>query len=194
MRHKNLIIFFIALIVSNWILPVLSQDSPLPPQPPDILYLTPEQESETLKYIQEINPDKFDEVSTCKQIRPERYKRIMSRAFREMRFLKELKVKNPKRYERVLNEKKLDQESRELARQYRNTEDEAEKNQIKKELEALLYELFNLRQINRKDEIDKLEKKLSELKKINQKRLANKNEIVRMRLQRMLGEEKGMEW
>ena len=160
---------------------------------PEVLYLTPEQEAEVLEYIREAYPERAKNLELWKDLRPEQYRKGLSRAFREMRFMEALKEKDPDRYGRVAEEKRLERESRQLAQQYRKTEDEAEKTRLKGELQSLLYELFDYRQMNRKDEIERLEKRLAELREANQERLASKEEIVQRRLDALLGE-KGMEW
>jgi len=160
---------------------------------PEVLYLTPEQEAEVLEYIREIYPERAKNLDLWKDLRSEQYRKGLSRAFREMRFMEALKEKDPDRYGRVAEEKRLERESRQLAQKYRKKEDEAEKTRLKGELESLLYEIFDCRQMNRKDEIERLEKRLTELRKANQERLASKEEIVQRRLDELLGE-KGMEW
>lgn len=160
----------------------------------EVLYLNPEQEEETLEYLKEFHPGRGGDLLLLKASRPERYWAFLSRAFREMRYLEDLKEKDPERYERVFQEKKLEREAWNLSRQYRQTEDDKEKARLKEELKSLLDQVFDFRQMNRQEEIEKLEKRLAELKENNQKRLANKDEIIQRRLKQMLGDEKGMEW
>jgi|GEM_PF-3125025 len=160
----------------------------------DILYLTKEQEEKTLNYMKEMYPDRFERFIKIKELRPLIYRRGLSRAYREMRFIEELKNKDQVRYQRVLQEKKLTTKSRILAKKYKETDDEDQKNRIREELKGILSELFNIRQQVREDEIERLEKKLAELKEINRKRLANKDAIVEKKLAEMLGENKDMEW
>jgi len=160
----------------------------------EILYLTQEQEDEALKYIRETYTDRAERLIRWKDVRPEAYKNALSKAFREMRFMEELKERDPDRYARVMEEKRLESQSRELAAAYRQSDDDAERERLHKEMEDLLSKLFDYRQINRLDEIDRLEKKLEELKAANQERLDNKAEIVQRRLKELLGERRGFEW
>jgi len=163
-------------------------------QEPEALYLNPDQEKEALEYLKEFHPGRGGDLLLLKASRPERYWTFLSRAFREMRYLEGLKEKDPERYERVSREKKLEREAWNLSRQYRQTEDDKVKARLKEELKNLLDQVFDFRQMNRQEEIEKLEKRLAELKENNQKRLANKEEIVQRRLKQILGDEKGMEW
>lgn len=161
---------------------------------PEVLYLTPEQEAEVLKYIQATYPDRAERLIKWKDLRPDDFKNALSKAFREMRFMEALKERNPERYARVSEEKLLESQSRELAQMYRQSDDDAEKERLRKEMEDLLNKLFDYRQVNRQDEMDRLEKKLAELKEANQERLENKSEIVERRLRELLGKQKGFEW
>ena len=62
------------------------------------------------------------------------------------------------------------------------------------ELEELLYRIFEYRQLNRKAEIERIEKKLEELKKENQLRLEKKDEMVQRQLNKLLGIRSDLEW
>ena len=199
MRRIKLGIFFVVLaLFLGGSVSVFGQKRPLsrrvqeqPKQ--EVLYLTPEQEAEALEYLREVYPERVEDILVWKDLRPDQYRRGLSRAFREMRFMKMLKEKNPERYARVSEEKQLERKSRSLAKKYREADDETEKARLREELEVLLDGLFDYRQMNRKGEIERLEKRLAELREDNQKRLANKEEIVQKRLRELLGE-KGLEW
>ena len=160
----------------------------------EVLYLTPDQESETLTYIQRYYPDRLNNLENIKSRRPEAYRQWLSRAFREMRFMNELKDRDSERYNRMVQEKELDKKSRELSKQYRESTDDDEKAQLRIEIEELLDQIFEIRQMNRQAEIERLELRLAELKENNQKRLENKEVIIQRRLDRMLGQDDDMEW
>lgn len=161
---------------------------------PDVLHMTPEQEAEVLKYLKEVRPEQYEELERLKERRPEQYRRLISRAFREIRYMEELKEKDPDRFKVLSQEKQLERETQKLARQYRNSNDDEEKEQLLEELTKLLEKSFDLRQMNREFEIERLEKRLAEAKTANTKRLENKEEIVRLRLSQMLGKRKEFEW
>lgn len=159
----------------------------------DILFLTPEQESEVIEYIEEVHPEQLKQLLALKDSRPMVYRRMLSKGYREMRLMKELKQRNPKRYMRVAEERTLDGNSRTLARKFRTAEG-TEKERIREEVKKILDQIFDLRQENRVLEIERLEKKLEELKSNNLERLKNKDEILKRRLMALLGEDKGLEW
>lgn len=193
-----LLIIFVCLFMS--IKHVAAQEQrpanrPVPTTPQqDILYLTPEQEADVIEYLKEYYPDNADRLSRLKELRPDTYREQLSRVYRQMRFLENLKETDPEQYERVSEERNLESKSNQLASQYKNTTDENEKEKIKTELEDLLYRLFDYRQINRIAEIERLEERLGQLKQDNQNRLDNKDQIVNNRLNEMLGETSGLEW
>lgn len=161
---------------------------------PEILYLTPEQEEEVIAYMRKARPDRVENLLDLKGKRPGLYRSFLSRAYREMRYMERLQEDDPERYEQVAQEKKLEEEARALAKKYRESADENEKVQLKEDLKALLDKLFDYRQMNRQFEIEKLEKRLEELKDVNERRLANKEEIVGRRLDEMLGTKREWEW
>lgn len=165
--------------------PQLRQNPVVPQQ--EILFLTEEQESAVLDYMKEVRPDQVEGLLKLKVTRPNQYRRLLSRVFREMRYLEDVKKRDPERYEILSREKRLENDSRELARKYRETDDEAEKERIKKEMLDLLDQIFDLRQANREFEIERLEKRLAEAKENNRKRLENKDQIIEQRLAELLG-------
>ena len=159
----------------------------------DLIDLTPEQEKDVLDYIRETHPEQYAEVQAIKENRPRLYKRALTRAFREMRFVQRIREEDPERYEQVLEERCLEQQSRELARKYRDA-DEADREKIKHELIELLHRLFDYRQLNRQSEILRLENRLAELKEnLNQRKL-EKEKIIENRLNQLIGAEPGLKW
>ena len=147
-----------------------------------------------LEYLEEYYPNNLDRLTSIKELRPETYTEQLSRAYRQMIYLENLKETDPEQYERISEERRLEQESNQLAAQYKNTTDEDEKSEMRDELEDLLYKLFDYRQVNRISEIERLEERLADLKEENRNRLDNKDAIVNNRLLELLGERSGLEW
>jgi hypothetical protein len=160
----------------------------------DVLYLTPEQEKEVMGYLRENYQDRMDEVMGLKTNHRLMYMRKMTQAYREMRFMKDLKDQDEERYKRVADEKKLEKQVRMLVEDYWQTGDVMKKDELRKAIWKLLSKIFDYRQMNRQEEIQKLENKLKELKDVNEQRLANKDEIVETKLNDMLGGKPEMEW
>lgn len=156
--------------------------------------LTSAQEQEVLEYLKQQFPERLERLEDIEDNRPFLYRRTLARLYREMQTLKRVKDNDPERYEELLQERRLEVESLELAQQYKETEDESEKQKIKTRLQKLLYEIFDYRQLNRQKEIERLEKRLAELKEQNDRRQEMKEEIVERRLLQLTGQESVLEW
>lgn len=89
--------------------------------------------------------------------------------------------------------KELEFKSMKLAVKYAD-KDEKKKDDVKKELQDTLGELFDLKQKSRSEEIEKLEKRMSELKKSVQDREKNKSEIIKNRFLELTGEKSNLDW
>ncbi len=161
---------------------------------PETLLLTPEQEAETIAYVEKVQPDRVEQLKRMKTRNSGNYAKFLSRAFREMRYLEDLKESDPERYEKVSAERNLDRQVRDLARQYKRETDSSEKSRLEGEILTLLQQQFDFRQIHRNEEIDRLEKRLAELKANNQDRVDNKDEIIQRRVEQLLGDNRAFEW
>ena len=80
-----------------------------------------------------------------------------------------------------------------LVEDYWQTGDTLKKDELRRAIWKHLNKIFDYRQMNRQEEIQKLENKLNELKELNEQRLANKDEIVEAKLNDMLGGKPEME-
>lgn len=68
------------------------------------------------------------------------------------------------------------------------------KQTLKSDLKNTLKKLFDLKEIERKNEVKELEMELKELRKSLSIRLKNKNEIIKRRLQELLEEDEYLDW
>ena len=67
-------------------------------------------------------------------------------------------------------------------------------NTIKNKLRRNLLELFTLKEEDRKKEVEELKHKLAKLEKVLNVRMKNKDEIIKRRLEELIGEEDYLEW
>ena len=95
--------------------------------------------------------------------------------------LERIKQEDPKRFERLTR-------IRELAVKYRDTEDEAKKKQIEKELRPLVDQELRTQQEENKKRIEMLEKRIQEMKKILQQREQNWDEVVDYTVKEITGQ------
>ena len=160
----------------------------------DILRLNPEQEADAIKYLAEYHQDQVKEIYIWKEKRPQAYQLAISRAYRQKRRLDGMKEDNPEQYKKFLEEKQMEAKSRTLAKQYQRSNEENERERIKEELSMLLDKLFEYRQMNRQLELERLEKRITELKINMSKRLEQKDQIIELRLKKLLGEGQILEW
>jgi len=199
-RNRIFALIFLFLFMIVGFSKVFGQDvrrrikRPLTTQERVLPDLTPEDEAFALEYLQESEPQKAFNLLSIRESNPAYYRKLISRYAYEIKALNRLKETDPEKYDRLVSEKRMDRESRMLANKYRSTEDVEEKAQIKNNLESLLKKIFDERQLNRRDEIGRLEKRLTELKRINQERLENKEKIINLRIEKLLGENRSLEW
>lgn len=183
-------------------LPLTAQDPPAParnkPRPgadkPPPIYLTEEQESEAEKFLKEENPELYARLQKMKQNNPKQLRRMISDVWRRREHLLELEANDPDRYAQVLAEKQLETKTNVLVEEYRRTNTDAQRKVLKEQIIENLKTLFDYRQVNREAEIEKLEKRLAELKESNLSREKNKEIIVQKRLEQLLGKPDDLMW
>jgi len=87
----------------------------------------------------------------------------------------------------------LDIQTDALGTQYQKAND-AEKAKLKDELKKKLYELFELKESERKEEYERLREKLDKLKETLNERQKFKDEIVKRKMEELIGESKHIRW
>lgn len=168
--------------------------APLPAPPPPPEKLTPEMEQEALEFIGLVAPFRLEETKALRMFNPEEYHRRLMEVLGMKRKLDFLKRNDPDRYQLLLQETKLDQQSQNLAEQYRKAKAPEEKSRIKQELKSLLDQLFDIREKNKEAEIHHLEEDLNRLKSTMTERRKNKAQIVTARLEELLDERTSLKW
>lgn len=86
------------------------------------------------------------------------------------------------------------QKTRELLSQYNQTDDEAERAKIVKELTAVAAEEFDARQESREKQLQQLEEQLKKLRALHVRRSKEKDEIIRDRVRQLLRDADGLGW
>jgi len=157
--------------------------------------LTQEQEEAALEHVKATYPEeRYQKLQDLKGTRPAIYNRLVQKAYQEMQYLENLKERDPEMYEAMKEKRELEIQTKQLVDQYKNTENETEKVNLKNQISELLNKIFDIRQENRQKEIERLEKRLAEAKENNKKRLQNKDEIIAERLEDLLGKQDWMRW
>lgn len=156
-------------------------------------------EAEEKEYLENIDPELIVHLNEIKKMDKERY----------LDFLRELHFKNidlplivsgendyfevrKERSERRRKMLELEIMTESLSAKYKSGD--GDKNSIKKELNSNLAQLFDLREEERQYEVERLERKIEELKKKLDMRSKNKGEIIRRRLEDLLGDKEYYKW
>jgi hypothetical protein len=89
---------------------------------------------------------------------------------------------------------KLEEECIKMSILYKETENQEKQQTIEKELIAKVELLFDLREAQREKEIKRMTQDLTEMKKKLDERRLQKNQIVKNRLEQLLGKKDDLEW
>ncbi len=176
---------------------------------------TPPEEEETSHHTYVIGPGMFLQDSLSESDEKEILEQYTENAKKYLNILKEY---NKQEYYQYLNNNRfnlyniaedyssfssknerakkileLDIQTEALGAKYQKVND-AEKAKVKDELKKRLVELFELKEIERKEEYENLRKKLDELKETLNERQKFKEEIVKRKLEELIGESKHIRW
>jgi len=100
---------------------------------------------------------------------------------RRQRYLDQIREKDPARYERITK-------IRNLAADYRQTEDKAKREKIEKELKPLLDTELKTQQADAKKRVELAEKRLERIKSVLKQRDQRWNEVVDFNLKKITGQ------
>ncbi len=155
--------------------------------------LTAEQEQQALEFLNQLDPPSVTQLQELESSHPEAYKRRLLLIFREMKKLQALEDKEPELYDRKRKMTQLEVKEKRLASEYKNAAED-EKPQILNELRSILDELFDLRELDRRDQIAKMEQRLEELRQTLQERAENKQQIIDHRINMLTQDHGELRW
>lgn len=155
---------------------------------------TPEFENKVMRRLEQYDAQKASEIALLKASQKNKYRQALEDYYVVTDRMDKLKEKDPVRYEQLQKKRELDKKSRRLAEEYRATSVQKEKNKHKAELQSALNDLFDLRELDRQQEIKKLTAKIDDLNKVMSERKKKKRDIVERRLKQLLGEGKELVW
>lgn len=166
-----------------------------PPRPPRVA-VTAEDRERAIVWMKENEPTRLDRLSQLKaEKRFEEYDRAMTQTAWEIRDLLAMQKNDPQRFERRMEQRKLDYHASELAEKIRGAGDNQDTSSERQDLEDVLGKLFDLRETDREAELKRLEDELTRLKETMKKRKAGKAKIVEARMKELLGEvDDDMKW
>jgi hypothetical protein len=97
-------------------------------------------------------------------------------------------MQDPEMFESMKQEAELEQRSRELAEKYRHVA-EADRGDVQKQLEKVVRDQFELRQVRRQKELKHLEDQIKKLRETIEKREKARTEIIERRVKELLGQD-----
>jgi len=106
----------------------------------------------------------------------------------QRQYLNEVQKANRTLYERLVRERTMEQKAQNLAHVIRMMPERSAERRAKTDsLRALLNDIFDLKQENRRREIDRLERKIEELQRGLQKRRQMRDRMIQYRLNELIG-------
>ncbi|MFC2139793.1 hypothetical protein ACFLR4_03945 [Bacteroidota bacterium] len=198
---KTLFSYFVLLLMIG--LPVtntIAQDEPDEPRQPRQFIIGERDahryhisEASEKEYLGKLDADLKTDFLELKEYDEERYYELLMES--QYRYMEWPVVNYEEKiiYERQKEISDLEIRTELLAFKYEKASS-AEKQKIKTELRAKLINLFELREKDRKYQIELLKKELEELTKSIEMRRKNKELIISRRLQEILGEDKYLDW
>ena len=166
---------------------------PLPPGP-ERRPLAPMNPDEVRAWLKDNEPETYRGLMQIQgEGRREDVMRILNEAAPRMREMAELKQRDPKGYERIVELRRAERESMELAEQARRAPPE-EREAATKKLKENLSRLFDLREENRARELSELKRRVEALEKALADRKGGKERIVEKRRRELMGEKIDEEW
>jgi hypothetical protein len=106
----------------------------------------------------------------------------------QRQYLNDVQQANRELYERLVRERTMEQKAQNLARAIRMLPEDSPERRAKTDtLRALLNDIFDLKQDNRRREIERLEREIQELQRSLQKRREMRDRMIDHRLGQLLG-------
>lgn len=146
------------------------------------------------EWLKTEDPDRYKEIQEIKGINPQVYKRVIFEGVHHWRHMMMVKSKDPAAYALMKKEMDYNKKLHSLMKQYKESQNESQKKQLKSQISEVVTQLFDVRTENRSKEISHLEEQVNQLKKMMEKRKANKKLIVDRKIQEITGEMDGLQW
>jgi len=151
-------------------------------------------EKEALDYLTQNDPRVLEEFNKIKLINPRVYNDRLRKILQDEHQLEMLQKDDPPRYEREVKIRDLERQSRELSESYRKIQDEAALPRIRANLTNVVAQVFDLREMNRQDDLRRMEAEFKRLKETLDQRQKNRAGIIERRIQQLTGEAGATEW
>ncbi|MBI2570209.1 MAG: hypothetical protein HYV63_24670 [Candidatus Schekmanbacteria bacterium] len=164
------------------------------PAAPQHSELSDQERAEALEFLMNGVPERRNELEALRREQPHQLDLMLRDALREKEHLAMLKREDPEAFRLAVQERSMDAKMSELGFQYRQAADEGERLRVKKQLEELVGNLFDLREQRRAQEIQHLQAELARLTELQKKRKENRSAIVQRRVDELCGLEEQYAW
>lgn len=156
--------------------------------------MSKELEEDLLNFIQKANPSLKNAMMKLKSSHPTLYKRLLYAANNKLENLQnKLEAATFSSQNPLIA--KGEAESMKLVNAYQQAQNLEKKTEIRKELQKVLEGLFDIKEQQRKEDIEALESEVNKLRDLLNKRQENKDNIIDNRLRELLNEEdESLKW
>lgn len=205
-RTVLIAVFVIAITSSDAFArrPARNLDSISPPAPPPgemfgprhgmMAPITEEEERAALTFLRSVDPEGADRLEALKESAPRWYSISLRRTLMAQMRLDEMAQRDSSLYNRHCEIFRLDARAEGLAMQYREAQNDADRTRIRSELIGVLDRLFDLREEDKRYEIERLERRLERLRTVVDERMERKDEIVDRRADELIGARDSIDW
>lgn len=146
------------------------------------------------RFVKSFNPGWAEELDHLQKENPREFREALLHAAREMQELNELKKHDPKRFKAMRQRNQLEYKSHKLAEKYRHSDNQKDKERIKKELRKILPRIFDIQKKERMQDVQRMEKELRQLKEKMARRKKIRQQLIEERLKQLTGEKEEWEW
>lgn len=186
-KYTTTIILIVLMLFSGL---TFAQKKTGPPPPPFPKLFNKQTENQYLKSVNNVLKEKLFNI---KKFDKKAYERLLQKSYFSSIDFPFFNSFDQKRKEMKSKISALEIETTSLALSYKN-DSNIDKSKIKKRLNNTLNELFDLKEQNKKQDVERLENQLKTLKHSLIVRSKNKVEIIKRRLNQLIGEDKYLDW
>jgi len=156
---------------------------------------TEEQLDDIMVVLKDADPDFYSKVERARKESPRAVRDLLATQSPRLFAMAQLKKNDPELYDLRIDDFKLNRRIDALSHEYaRTVKDGKPDGQKLAELKELLQKQFDLRQKTREKELERMEKKVSELREQIQRRKSNKDQMLADRLKELTERVPDKDW
>ncbi len=144
------------------------------------------QRKEIIKFLRKHFPRMSEELKKLRERNPEAFKRRIRRVIPEVRRVMEMMKVDPERAKLHIQERKLDMQMRHKANLYRKSQDDLDQVKLRKDIDELATQAFDIQLQLRQLEISHLQARMSDLATRLEEARKLRPEMIQQRVTRLL--------